>query len=235
MLQQKPEKPRKKNMKNLENCSIEETFLAMSCPATNMTGFNKSKEDFIWFIKKASTDIKSDAHAEQYHGLLKMFIDADTNKDDLVSKASFNKLVDMAASIPRMYGYAPKDSELFLNEHGKEFARKKMFDSMDLKSTVVITFDEWYKFSMDHIRSKTATLHAHPILDHGNSNQFMTFLNAAVRVGTPENTELYWFFLQLFTDADANKDGIVTFMMDNVLVTPKKLGLEHPDAGMMES
>ena len=174
MLQQKPEKPRKKNMKNLENCSIEETFLAMSCPATNMTGFNKSKEDFIWFIKKASTDIKSDAHAEQYHCLLKMFIDADTSKKDLVSKASFNKLVDMAASIPRMYGYAPKDSELFLNEHGKQFARKKMFDSMDLKSTGVITFDEWYKFSMDHIRSKTATLPAHPILDNGNSNQFRT-------------------------------------------------------------
>ena len=73
-----------------------------------MTGYNKSKEDFIWFIKKASTDIKSDANAEMYHCLLKMFIDADTNKDDLVSKASNNKLLDMAASIPRMYGYAPR-------------------------------------------------------------------------------------------------------------------------------
>ena len=31
--------------------------------------------------------------------------DTDTNKDDLVSKGSFSKLVDMAASIPRMYGY----------------------------------------------------------------------------------------------------------------------------------
>ena len=60
-------------------------------------------------------------------------------------------------------------------------------------------------------------------------------MNAAVVVGTPEYRELYRFILQLFTDADANKDGIVTFMMDNVLVTPKKLGLEHPDAGMMES
>ena len=60
-------------------------------------------------------------------------------------------------------------------------------------------------------------------------------MNAAVKGGTPENTELYWFFLQLFTDADANKDGIVTFMMDNVLVTPKKLGLAHPDAGLFET
>ena len=92
-----------------------------------------------------------------------------------LSEASFNQLVDMAASIPMMYGYAPKDTELFLNEHGRQFARKKMFDSMNLKSTGVITFDEWYKFSMDFIRSKTATLPAHSILDNGNSNQFMAF------------------------------------------------------------
>ena len=78
-----------------------------------------------------------------------MFIEANTNKDGLVSKASFNKLVDMAASIPRMYGYAPKDTELFLNEHGRQFARKKMFDSMNLKSTGVITFDKLFKFSID--------------------------------------------------------------------------------------
>jgi Ca2+-binding EF-hand superfamily protein len=120
----------------------------MSCPATNITGFNKSKEDFIWFIKKATTNKKSDAHAELYHCLLKMFVDADTNKDGVVSKASFSNLIDMAASIPRMYGYAPVDSELYKTEQAKEQARQKMFDSMDLKSTGVITFDEWYKFSM---------------------------------------------------------------------------------------
>ena len=60
------------------------TFLiipTMSCPATNITGFNKSKEDFIWFIKKATNDKKSDAHAELYHRLLKMFVDTDTKKD----------------------------------------------------------------------------------------------------------------------------------------------------------
>ena len=45
-----------------------------------MTSSNKYKEDFIRFIKKASTDIKSAAHAEQYHSLLKKFIDADNNK-----------------------------------------------------------------------------------------------------------------------------------------------------------
>merc|ERR1711939_1105422 len=63
--------------------------------------FNKSKEDFIWFVKKAVQDQKSHSHAEMYHSLLKLFVDADTNKDGLVSKASFSKLIDAAATLPR--------------------------------------------------------------------------------------------------------------------------------------
>merc|ERR1712215_132223 len=101
--------------------------------ATNITGFNKSKEDFIWFIKRAVKDKKSDAYAELYNCLIKMFVDVDTNRDGLVSKGSFSKLIDMAASIPRKYGYAPMDAELYKTEVEKEQARQKMFDSMDLK------------------------------------------------------------------------------------------------------
>ena len=42
-----------------------------------------------------------------------LFVDADTNRDGLVSKASFSKLNNMAATILRMYGYAPPDAELY--------------------------------------------------------------------------------------------------------------------------
>merc|ERR1711874_430696 len=62
----------------------------------NVNTFNKSKEDFIWFVKKATTDKKSYSHSELYHSLLKMFVDADTNKDGLVSRASFSNLIDEA-------------------------------------------------------------------------------------------------------------------------------------------
>merc|ERR1719402_2070347 len=126
-----------------------------SSVSTNITGFNKSKEDFIWFIKRAIKDRKSDSYAELYHCLIKMFADADTNKDGLVSRGSFSKLVDMAASIPRLYGYAPVDTELYKTEEEKELARQKMFDSMDLKTSGVITFDEWVKFCQDHILAKS--------------------------------------------------------------------------------
>ena len=62
----------------------------MSCPVNT---FNKSKEDFIWFVKKAVTDQKSYSHSKLYHSLLKLFVDADTNKDGLISRASFFKLL----------------------------------------------------------------------------------------------------------------------------------------------
>ena len=88
----------------------------MTCPTTSMTGLNKSNEDFIWFIKKASKCGKSDAHDELYHCLM----DADINRDGLVSKVSFSKLIDMAVSIPREYGYAPLDTELYKTEQDKE-------------------------------------------------------------------------------------------------------------------
>jgi len=210
-----------------------------SSVSTNITGFNKSKEDFIWFIKRAIKDKKSDSYAELYHCLIKMFVDADTNKDGLVSRGSFSKLIDMAASIPRMYGYAPSDAELYKTEEEKEQARQKMFDSMDLKATGVITVDEWLKFCMEHIIAKTATLTAHPILDHGNLEEFKAFVKAALVIGSSANTEMYWFLVELFTESDFDRDGIVMLsefsgMLDEALKTPKKLGMTHPDKGLID-
>ena len=55
---------------------------------------------FIWIIKKATNDKKSDAHAELYHCLLKMFVDTDTNKDALEKSAGLFKpsLIDAGFS-----------------------------------------------------------------------------------------------------------------------------------------
>merc|ERR1711973_839104 len=91
---------------------VSQSYL-MSSTSAQVNTFNKSKEDFIWFVKKAVQDYKSYSYSEMYHCLLKMFVDADTNKDGLVSKSSFSKLIDAAASLPRAYGYAPEDSELY--------------------------------------------------------------------------------------------------------------------------
>merc|ERR1712142_1091440 len=115
-------------------------YKIMSSSTTAVNTFNKSKEDFIWFVKKAVQDKKSYSYSELYHSLLKIFVDADTNRDGLVSKASFSKLIDAAASMPRAYGYAPADSDLYKTDADKDAARQKMFDSMDLKAVELY----WY-------------------------------------------------------------------------------------------
>jgi hypothetical protein len=45
---------------------------------------------------------------------------------------------------------------------------------------------------------------------------------------------MYWYLVELFTESDTNKDGIITLrafpsMVDKVLQSPKKLAVEHPE------
>jgi len=183
--------------------------------------FNKSKEDFLWFIKKAIANKTSDAYGELFHKLLKKFVEADTNKDGLVSKEHFMKLI--CTFLPEGITDAEKDKTL-------EF----MFNTMDLKHTGVITFDEWLKFCLDHIEKTVAKLDPHPILNHGTKEELKTFITKAVAPGTPEHTELFWYTLEVFIDHDTNKDGNVTqyaftAMVDKVLALPLKVDLVKTD------
>merc|ERR1711874_962584 len=73
------------------------------------------------------------------HRLLKIFVDADTNKDGLVSKASFFKMIE---------GYLPEGTSIYADDAEKEASLLKMFNEMDLKYTGVISFDEWLTFCL---------------------------------------------------------------------------------------
>merc|ERR1712113_253571 len=213
----------------------------MSSAATSVNTFNKSKEDFIWFVKKAGQDKKSYSYSELYHSLLKIFVDADTNRDGLVSKASFSKLIDAAASMPRAYGYAPADSDLYKTGEDKEAARQKMFDSMDLKATGVIPFDEWLKFCREHIAAKTATMDPHPIIDQGSVDEYKKFIQTAInKSDSSKAVELYWYMVEMFTEHDLQKEGFVKMenfasMMHEFLATPVKHGLKTPSKDEYET
>merc|ERR1712114_164345 len=225
-----------------ENLQVSQSYLfTMSSTWGPVNTFNKSKEDFIWFVKKAVQDNKSFSHSELYHSLLKLFVDADTNRDGLVSKGSFSKLIDEAATMPRAYGFAPADADLYKTEAEKDAARQKMFDSMDLKSTGVITFDEWLKYCREHIAAKTATMDPHPIIDQGSVDEYKKFIKAAVnKSDSTEAVELYWYMLEIFTEHDLEKTGFVkldTFpsMMHDFLATPVKHGLSTPSKDAYET
>jgi len=191
----------------------------------NEKTFSRSKEDFVWFIKTAIADKTSDAYAELFHRMLKIFVGADTNKDGLVTKGSFFKLIE---------GYIPEGCSIYSSATEKEEALENMFNQMDLKYTGVITFDEWLKFCLEHIGAKIATLEAHPIIDHGTKEEFKTFVSKAVVPGCAEHTELFWYLLEIFIAHDSNKDGNVSeyafgTMVDKVLMIPLKLELVKTD------
>ena len=80
----------------------------------------------------------------------------------------FLHLVYNLAFILMAYRYSSQISDLYKTKEDKNSFRTKMFDSMDLKNTGVITFDEWYRFSMENIAAKTANIAPHPILVHGS-------------------------------------------------------------------
>merc|ERR1711874_709589 len=171
--------------------------------------FGKSKEDFLWFVKKAIADKSSAAYGELFQKLLKIFVNADTNRDGLVSKASFLTLTT---------GFVPEGTTAFATDAEKTEACDKMFNMMDLK----------------HIETKVATLDPHPILNAGTKDEFKTFITKAVETGTPEHTELFWYILETFLDHDSNKDGNVTeyafsTMVDKILAVPLKLELVKTD------
>ena len=128
-----------------------------------------------------------------------MFVDTDTNKDDLANGGFFSKFVDMAAFIPGMYGYAPTDVELYETEDEKEQARRKMFNSM---GPGVMTVDEWLQFSVEYIIAKVATLAANPILNHRNAEESKAFNEAALAIDSPEYVGMHWFLLKSSTGSD---------------------------------
>merc|ERR1712243_417358 len=95
-----------------------------------------------------------------------------------------------------------------------------------MSSTPVNTFNKWLKFSREHIAAKTATLDPHPIIDHGSVDEYKRFIKAAIDNSSgAEAVELYWYMLEIFTDHDAGKDGIIKMaefpsMMKEFLATP---------------
>ena len=89
--------------------------------ATNY--INKPKQHIVHFLKKATSDRNSVQYSELVNYLLKMFVDADKNKDGTVDVEEFSGLIDTAAFTPREYGFAPQDAEMYKTKEAKEEAR----------------------------------------------------------------------------------------------------------------
>merc|ERR1719265_405863 len=101
-----------------------------------------SEEEFINYLEKAVTDPTSGASSSLYNFLLTIFVEADEGCRGEINIAQFDKLVSLAAAVPRHFGLAPPDSD--------EAARKAMFDAMDHTKAGSITFRKFLRFVRLH-------------------------------------------------------------------------------------
>ena len=96
------------------------------------------------------------------------------------SRRSFSKLIETAAFVPRLYEYAPFDTELYKTEDEEEQAGRRMFDFVVVQGMDVINVNEWSKLCVEDTITKVATFKPHLILDHGIEEEFKAFVKAAL-------------------------------------------------------
>ena len=113
-----------------------------------------------------------------YPSLLQLFIDADTNKDGLVIKASFFKLFDAAETLSRIYEYAPADFKLYQTE-AEDAARQ---NSVRLNGSEIHWNHEWRM-----VEIHKGILHFNYMYVHEEVSRFRIFFKS-----TSEYYRIFW-------------------------------------------
>lgn len=209
-----------------------------SCPFTGQSGESgmaaaeKTREGFVTFIKKATTCQLSYEYRELYQFLLKSFTAADSDFDGKVRRDDFDAMVEVAASLPRRFGFAPSVTELYKTPEDRIKARTDLFDKIDVLKSGFISFDHWMGYIYPHICEKAASLDAEKAQSKMERSQedFKTFIVEACKSrATLEYKELYSFLLNCFTEADTDCDGKINFetfdtLVDVAAAAPRRFG-----------
>ena len=201
---------------------------------------DKTKEEFVRFIRYATSDNKTDAFGELSNFLTRCFVRADTDFDGKVFIDQFDGLIEEAAALPRKYGFAPPASEMYPTAEARKAARAQMFRDMNFQNDGFITLVEWIDYSVKHIMGKARGLPKDYLEGDCTKEEFITFIKKAVKKSNPEFKELYFFLLAVFTDADTNHDGAVShrgfdIMIEKAAAAPRKHGLAPPTSTMFKT
>jgi len=204
---------------------------------------DKSREEFIVFIRQAVNDKTSDSYTELYNFLVNCFARADNKLEGRVYINQFDVLVEEAAELPRKYGYAPTTIQLYPTDAERSAGRQRWFDQMDQAKTGYITLEEWIDFSIKHIALKLSQLPKDYLggsSDNVSKDEFVTFIKAAVDKNSKEYRELYFFLLKTFKVGDVNKAGKVDpvafdKMIEDAAAAPRRYGLAPATSDMFKT
>jgi len=193
----------------------------------------KTREEFIVWIRLAINDRECGAYEELYQFLTSCFVRADTDNDGKVTMNHFDNLIEEAAELPRMYGYAPKSEAMYSSEPLRKAARAKQFKDMDTKGNGYITLNQWIRFAIDHIVKKYVQLpkdYLSGAAGNVTKEEFLAFIKKAVHTDTQEYQELYYFLLRTFQAGDKEGYGEVApaefdDMIECAAQAPRRFGL----------
>jgi len=182
----------------------------------------KSKQEFVFFMRRALASDADDCYIELYNLLLRSFIAADVDFDGKVDAGEFTGMIESAAALLRKF-----DSDWW--EDGKP--REELFSAIDDNNDGAISFDEWLAFALSKYRGQVGTLPATPM--DMKKDEFLSCCKEAATPGSEGAKAMYFFHWRAFQAADADRDGKVSgeefnLMIDFCIDTPRRLGLSLP-------
>jgi len=203
----------------------------------------KTREEFIVWIRLAINDRECGAYEELYQFLTSCFVRADTDLDGRVTMAHFDNLIEEAAELPRMYGYAPKSEAMYSSRPLRMAAREKQFRELDTHGRGYITLNQWVRYAIDHIIGKYVQLpkdYLSGAAGNVSKDEFIQFVKKAVDTNTQEYQELYYFLLRTFQAGDKDGYGEVSpaefdEMIECAAQAPRRFGLAPKTEDMFKT
>merc|ERR1712066_1077135 len=113
-----------------------------------------SAEEFVEFLKSATSSAESPEHKDLYFHLLRCFTDADSTMSGVINAEGFDKLIDIAGMAPRKFGFAPSAAAMFKSDTERKASRAALFKTIDKDGGGTISFDEFLGWATEHIRGK---------------------------------------------------------------------------------
>merc|ERR1711878_146587 len=175
----------------------------------------RSKDEFIYFMQRATEDTSNDCYIELYNILLRAFISADKEFDGMISAA---------AAFPQKFGFE------FWKDSGKD-----QFSAIDENGDGAVSFDEWLGFAYGHYKAQSLST-AFDKLDKEtfvkdcknvgdtaaedrdgqvSDTEFGTMINVATaaqkRLGLPAPFQTPEEQMGLFKKMDENGDGSISY------------------------
>merc|ERR1711972_828799 len=122
----------------------------------------EGRDVFLAFLRTACASNSSTEYKELYKFLFNNFLSADKDQRGSITLDQFDVLVEMSAAAPRSLGLAPASADMFRNDAERLASRKQLFNSMNSAGNGLVTFDEYLKFTVNHIAEKVRSSYQPP-------------------------------------------------------------------------